>query len=418
MNKSLFRRILSITLVSAALLLIGACGSEAPTYEPGTITVNSAPVGATILIDATDTGEITPHTFIDMPVNQYEVTVSLTDYVTSPTSQTINLLPLDAAILDFTLSQTGLTITSTPSGAAIWIDGADTGEVTPATIAGLSAGSAAVELRHDSFYVSPASYDADVVADQITELPTDTFILRQKKTVLLEGFSNVSCPTCPQLTELLLALVHDPAYSPDNLLFVEWAINWPDFLDPFYLANATENQARYLQYNILGAPVLYQEGLQVDPVEPADLAELTALVEASLDLVPGFVIDVAANFTDVAVPVTVTLTPMEDVDLTGYSLLVALIESEVHYEDAPGTNGQTEFHNVFRDRVDTLPTLGALVSGTPQIIDVTLNRGALDPAGLQVVAFVQHDGDFTIIQAGSTESTAKTALLAPGLGNN
>ena len=75
-------------------------------------------------------------------------------------------------------------------------------------------------------------------------------------------------------------------------------------------------------------------------------------------------------------------------------------------DPAPGLNGQTEFHHVFRDRVDNLPALGALTAGDPQQFDLTLQRGGAAPDSYVAIAFVQHDVSRVILQAGSTTAPA------------
>jgi len=77
-------------------------------------------------------------------------------------------------------------------------------------------------------------------------------------------------------------------------------------------------------------------------------------------------------------------------------------------DPAPGNNGQTEFHHVFRDRVDILPTLGALTADAPQQFDLTLTSGSAGADAYVAVAFVQNDTSHAILQAGSTAAAKKT----------
>ena len=132
---------------------------------------------------------------------------------------------------------------------------------------------------------------------------------------------------------------------------------------------------------------------------------------ADLQTDPGFRIDVTADFLNPAVPVEVTLVPDEAIDLAGHSLYIALYEKIVDFAErglTPGTNGQTVFHHVFRDRVDTPPALGLLTAGTPVVHNVTLARGDWPLDNLVVIAFVQRDSDYAIIQAGSYGESAET----------
>jgi hypothetical protein len=126
----------------------------------------------------------------------------------------------------------------------------------------------------------------------------------------------------------------------------------------------------------------------------------------ALESDPGFLIDVTADMSSSSVPVTVTLTALKDLDLTGHVLFVAIYEKEVVIDPAPGLNGQTVFHHifreVFRDTDDRLPALGALTVGVFQQFDLLLSRGDAAPDHYVALAFVQHEVGHAILQAGST----------------
>lgn len=394
------------------MLLAASCGREAPTFEPGSLTVESTPAGAAILLDGGDTGEVTPHTFAPLDAGLYQVAVALEGWVASPEGETVDLKPLDERTVAFTLSQTGLVITSEPAGARIIIDGTDTGQVTPATVAGLEPGEVEVALELDTYHAFPAVYTATVTDGEVTELPADTFTLRSRRTVMLEGFANIDCGPCPQLTDNLLALTSQPGYGPDRVLFLEFAVNWPNGQDPFYLANPTENYDRFFFYLVATAPTLAADGVKL--ADAVDQQLLRTTVDANLAADPGVLIDVEADFEQTTIPVTVTLWPLRDMDLSGHVLYVALYENEIVIDPAPGSNGQTEFHHVFRDRVDTPPALGALAADTPQDITVSLARGDRLPENLTVVAFIQDPSTRTVLQAGSTVGVTKPRDLAAG----
>jgi len=100
---------------------------------------------------------------------------------------------------------------------------------------------------------------------------------------------------------------------------------------------------------------------------------------------------------------------MQDVDLTSHSLFIALVQDFMEYEEAPGSEGETEFHWLFRDRVDTPPSLSSLTAGQSVDFPVSLERGDWDTETLHVIAFAQHDANYAITQAGSNTTTS----LAP-----
>jgi hypothetical protein len=301
-------------------------------------------------------------------------------------------------------------VRSNPAGATIFLDGVDQGTTTPDTLRGLDPGSYEVTVELPDHVADPAMMTIDL---RPAETDSAEFTLSPsvtaQKVVLLEGFSNVSCPPCPELTENLVAMMAKPEFSADKVQFLEFAVSWPALLDPFYLANVQENSDRYTLYNVLGAPDLYLDGVRLD--DPLDADAMESAVLAAMNDDPGFEIEVSADFSTAPVPVTVVLNALRNLDLTGHVLFVAIYEKEVVIDPAPGDNGQTEFHHVFRDRVDILPTLGALTPDTPVQFDLTLTSGSAGADAYAAVAFVQHETSRVILQAGST-ATAKTARAA------
>lgn len=390
-------RLLTALFAGAGLLALASCGAEAPTFDPGTISVTSTPPGAVILLDGTATGSVTPATLADVAAGVHEVSVALADFVSEPTSVPVDVKPLGTYPVDFQLSQTGFTIES-PAGAAILVGGVATGKTVPATVGGLDAGTVSVSLEYEGFLIIPDVFDVDIVEGTITSIPDTTFQTRALKTVWLDGFANTSCIPCPELTANLLAMTAQTEFSPDRVQFMEFAVSWPQLTDPFFLANAQENSDRFNYYNVLGAPDLYVDGVKL--ADPLDYDAMEAAVRAAMGEDPGFLIEVSADFETLNIPVEVTLTALRDVDLAGYELYVAYYETEVVIEPAPGLNNQTHFHHVFRDRVDVLTDLGPLTTGTPQTFNLNFGSTSTVTPNYVSVAFVQHKTTHAILQAG------------------
>lgn len=393
--------------VAALVALGGGCGRVAPTWEPATLTVRSTPAGAAIFIDGRDTGQLTPFTFTGVSAATHQVRVDLAEWHADPEVVPVDLHPLDDVAIDFALFQTGVRVTSEPAGARILVDGTDSGKVTPATVAGLSPGTAHISLALDTWLCVPSSLEVPVVEGAVTEVSPQQLRLRSRRTVMLESFGNVNCGTCAQAAGNLVNLCASDGYGPDRALFIEYSVSWPNPTDPMYLANPTENAERYTFYWVVATPLLLIDGVAqpdaLDPVGPV------GAVAARWDVDPGFLVDVEAEpGVGAAMPVDVTLTPLRDVDLSGCTLYVALYEDLVTYPTPPGTNGQSVFHHVFRDRVDAPPALGALAAGTPATFELSLNRGAADAANVTVIAFVQRTADKAVLQAGSTAATVKS----------
>ncbi len=133
-------------IVLVALLTLGlclSCGREAPVGE---LRVTSTPAGATVLVDDAATGETTPASLL-LGVGPHRVAVGLAGHLVTPATRDVAVTAGVLTNADFALAALGtLTVTSDPVGAAILVDGIDTGFTTPHDFE-IVAGDHTLELR-------------------------------------------------------------------------------------------------------------------------------------------------------------------------------------------------------------------------------------------------------------------------------
>ena len=137
----------------------------------GSISVTSTPAGAVIYLDGTDTGLLAPAVLDDVPAGDHVITLKLDDYADAST--TVAVQSGETATVDLALTTlTGsLNVTSTPAGAAIFVDGADTGATTDATLADLAVGDHTVTLTKDGY--RDAAANVTVRSDETATLHLD-----------------------------------------------------------------------------------------------------------------------------------------------------------------------------------------------------------------------------------------------------
>src|SRR5207248_10006557 len=107
----------------------------APTVAPGQLTINSTPEGAHIRIDGrTDPSWVTPYNLPGLAPGQHSVSVSEAGYAAE--NRTIDVASASKSFLVVQLAQITATaaVTSIPAGAAVFVDGKDSGRLTPAQI--------------------------------------------------------------------------------------------------------------------------------------------------------------------------------------------------------------------------------------------------------------------------------------------
>jgi eukaryotic-like serine/threonine-protein kinase len=119
---------------------------------PGQLTINSTPAGAAVQVDGrNDPSWATPFNLAGVAPGQYAVSVSKPGYSTE--SRTIDVASNSKSFLVVQLAPLTATVavTSEPAGAAVFLDGHDTGRVTPAQVPVDKPGSHTVMVRKQGY---------------------------------------------------------------------------------------------------------------------------------------------------------------------------------------------------------------------------------------------------------------------------
>ena len=168
----------SLLLLLGVVVILGLvlCKKEA---EYGAIEVKSTPTGATIFLDGDDTGEETDAILDELEPDDYTVKLTLTgyeDYVDTVTVEAGDTAEVDANLVAVTPPAYGaLQVNSTPTGAAIWLDDANTGAVTDTLLDSLLVGEYTLKLTLAGYYdyettVTIVEGEIDTVDEELDEL--------------------------------------------------------------------------------------------------------------------------------------------------------------------------------------------------------------------------------------------------------
>jgi len=109
--------------------------APAPVAVPGQMAIDSTPQGAQVQVDGrTDPSWVTPFALSGLSAGPHTVTVSKAGYSTD--TRTVNVASGNKAFVTSHLSQlmATLAVFSSPAGANVYIDGKDTGKLTPAQV--------------------------------------------------------------------------------------------------------------------------------------------------------------------------------------------------------------------------------------------------------------------------------------------
>jgi len=125
---------------------------QPPVVVPGQLTINSTPEGARVQVDGrNDPSWVTPFNLTGLAPGQHTVSISRPGY--APENRTIDVASGSKSFLVVQLAQlaAAVSVASEPAGAAVFIDGKDTGRVTPAQISVDKPGSHTLLVRKQGY---------------------------------------------------------------------------------------------------------------------------------------------------------------------------------------------------------------------------------------------------------------------------
>ena len=211
-----------------------------------------------------------------------------------------------------------------------------------------------------------------------------TSIAQTPRKVLLEIFTNASCGPCAPYNEDLRELLDT---VPNNWTMVEYHVDWPS-IDPMNEHNPTDPHTRRYYYSVSGVPRGHADGDVVygymAPVN-LDTSEAKA-AKFDINLTHWY----SADGDSVYVRAVYKATTSVSGDLRSF---VSIQEKEILFDEAPGYNGETEFHHVHKKMLPdangfSLPS--SFASGDSVVWTGSWEiENMYDLNQLMVVAFVQ-----------------------------
>jgi hypothetical protein len=233
-------------------------------------------------------------------------------------------------------------------------------------------------------------------------LRTMTYTYFTSRKVLGELITNTGCSPCKPANDTLDAIY---ASNPEELVFIRYHGWWPSSGDPFYQANIPENQARIYYYGADYAPHFHING-SVDGGSSRN--EWRSMLQDQHD--------------NTRAPLTITLTGDYDtltqdwtiiaelfgtgkITDTNLKLRYAITEDSIHY-NAP--NGQTIFHQVFRDMFPNTSGVPITIDHGQTVVDTqdfTVNPSWVG-RNCYVAVFLQNDDNHKVLQSNKIALTA------------
>lgn len=218
---------------------------------------------------------------------------------------------------------------------------------------------------------------------------------QDNRILLFECFTNTSCGPCALYNPGLDALIND---NSDRVVAIKYHMNWPGPNDPMYLHNQADNNARKGYYDVRSVPYTVVDGIRFAD-NPGDLNQ--SMVNNWLPIASPYEMRLSYEIEGDMFIVHVMGRALEDI--TGsLNLHVGIIEREIHYNSAPGSNGERDFYSVMKK---LLPTAGGVVLGDVSEGDYFAYTfswkmaNVYDVNMIDAIAWVQNTGNKEVLQA-------------------
>ena len=233
----------------------------------------------------------------------------------------------------------------------------------------------------------------------------------QQRLILAESYSQASCGPCASYNPGFSTLLDN---NTSKIVAIKYQVSWPGY-DPMYNQNTSEIDARTSYYSITSVPKRVMDGTVGALGAPTVAADQTAInnrfavdspvsMTISHTIAPGFA----------TADITVSITSPNIWNPSNTVLQLAMIEKQITFTSAPGSNGETEFHNVMRKmypNASGTPVVASNFSSVGGTQTFTFTNVAIpsyiyDLNQIGFIAWVQNNTTKEVYQAGISEPVA------------
>ncbi|MCF8345070.1 MAG: Omp28-related outer membrane protein, partial [Bacteroidales bacterium] len=224
-----------------------------------------------------------------------------------------------------------------------------------------------------------------------------------QRLVLAEEFTNASCGPCAAQNPAFDALLEA---NSDKATSIKYHVSWPG-TDPMYSHNPAQSNARVNYYGVTGVPYAFidseaQSGSNYTGA-PTNVTQST--IDAYYAIPSPFIINLSHEVSEERGSISVEMVVKAAQGISNNNLFahIAVVEETITFDNPPGTNGETVFHNVMKKMLPDA-TGTALPASFNQGDSVVINEewileNVYDDIQLAVVGFVQDNSDEYVQQA-------------------
>ena len=227
-----------------------------------------------------------------------------------------------------------------------------------------------------------------------------------ERVVLFETFNNVDCLDCALLNKMLQKTVINNHGKAFVLAYHLW---WYNDEDPFYLAAGDEARTRRSYYsnnfeNIFITPWVNVNGTPLADqfmIHRSDYAFWQSKIDSALADQSDYFIDLQSVAEGDSFLVTATITPESAAVSQTLNAYFTVVETNVHFDNAPGSNRLQDFYGIVRRMLPDAHGEEITVGQSPVSLDYMVKtESRWDTSNIMFALFLQHPETHEILQVG------------------
>lgn len=261
-----------------------------------------------------------------------------------------------------------------------------------------------------------------ILLSALCALSTTAFVQAQVATnPLVEHFTQASCPPCATQNPTLYSTLG--TFGSANYSKITYQTSWPG-VDPMNSEYAAGPNDRRLYYGVSGVP---NASLNGGAVTGPNTAVTSATLAAAAALMTPYEITITQTWVSgTSVDVTVVIANVTGTAISAADRFhLAMVEENITFASAPGSNGETAFFNVVRDMYDASTgassTAGATIGAIPANGNITFTLTGITPPSyirdlnqISFVGYVQNNASQVVQQSANSVAGNVPGLLNVG----
>lgn len=235
-----------------------------------------------------------------------------------------------------------------------------------------------------------------------------------QKRVLVEHFTQASCPPCAAQNPAFNAMLFD---NWEKLVTIKYQTSWPGF-DPMNEQNPGEVQSRVDYYGVTGVPNVIMGGtLDAGTAGQATVGQIDDLHAEMTPIEMEMTHSVSADLDSMFITAVVRNVSAEAFEPGNAVTHISIVEQELIFPEPPGSTDELDFYNVMRKMLPDAngTALGAIPAGDSTILEfaVALPDYIYDYSQLGAIGWVQNNSSQEVYQSDISE----TLGVPPGYGD-